>query len=314
MIDEKIRKLKQNIARVIVGKQEVVDLLLTGLLAGGHILINDVPGTGKTKLVKSLARSINASFKRIQFTPDLQPADITGMYYYNQKKGDFEFRPGPIMNNIILADEINRAVPRTQSSLLEAMQEKQVTIEGEYHRLKEPFMVIATQNPVELEGTFPLPEAQLDRFFMEVAMGYPDKNEEIKIMQRFKRKSPLSDLKPVIEAEDIISLRKKVQEIEISRVLLEYIRDLSRETRQEEKIELGISPRGSLFLMQAAQAYSFVTGRKYVLPDDIKFLFPYLARHRIKLKYEHQLTGEGRDEFIEEILTRVEVPAEDIDD
>ncbi|MFW6237782.1 MAG: AAA family ATPase [Halanaerobiales bacterium] len=302
-------KIRENIARVIVGKEEVVDLLLTALLAEGHVLIDDVPGTGKTKLVNTLARSLSAAFRRIQFTPDLQPADITGIYFYNRKQGDFQFRPGPIMNNIILADEINRAVPRTQSSLLEAMQERQVTIEGDEFKLEEPFMVIATQNPVEMEGTFPLPEAQLDRFLLRLKMGYPDRDEEIQIMKRFRREDPLESLEPVADKEEVLKLRQEAREVKIEEELLDYIGDLCRATREDERIELGVSPRGTLGLMRAVRAYAFVRGRDYVLPDDVKHLFPYIAGHRINLSHEFGMSG-SREEVIGEILASIEVPVE----
>ncbi|MFW5999812.1 MAG: AAA family ATPase [Halanaerobiaceae bacterium] len=304
-----IGKIKANIARVIVGKEEVVDLLLTALLAEGHVLIDDVPGTGKTKLVNTLARSLSADFRRIQFTPDLQPADITGIYFYNRKQGDFQFRPGPIMNNIILADEINRAVPRTQSSLLEAMQERQVTIEGNKFELEEPFMVIATQNPVEMEGTFPLPEAQLDRFLLRLKMGYPDRDEEIQIMKRFRREDPLESLEPVADKEEVLKLRREAREVKIEEELLGYIGDLCRATREDERIELGVSPRGTLGLMRAARAYALVRGRDYVLPDDVKHLFPYISGHRINLSHEFGMSG-SREEVIGEILASIEVPVE----
>ena len=309
-MNNKIDKIKENIAQVIVGKNEITELLLTALIAEGHVLLNDVPGTGKTKLAHSLACSIEADFKRIQFTPDLQPADITGLYYFDQKEGDFKFRSGPILNQIILADEINRAVPRTQASLLEAMEERQVTIEGNLFKLKEPFMVLATQNPVEMEGTFDLPEAQLDRFLFQIELGYPDAQEELTILQRFQKNDPLENLQAVSSTQDILALRKKRKEIKISEDLLNYIINLCRQTRQHKEIKLGVSPRGTLALMKAAQAYALIQNRDYVLPDDIKYLFPYIAVHRILLDFDSQVSAQNNKKVITDILEMVEVPVE----
>jgi MoxR-like ATPase len=309
-MDTRIERIEENISRVIVGNQEIIELLITTLLAEGHILLDDVPGMGKTKLANTLARSLNADFKRIQFTPDLQPADITGIYYYNQKLGEFTFRPGPLLANIILADEINRAVPRTQSSLLEAMEERQVTIEGEVYELEEPFMVIATQNPIELEGTFPLPEAQLDRFLFKVSIGYPESAEEVEIMKRFQKKDPLQELEPIVKREEILSLRAQVKNIIIAEELLYYIDSLCKATRNDERIKLGLSPRAALSLMKASQAYALIQGREYVLPDDIKYLFPYIAGHRLILAYDLEFTGIKQSEIIDTILEDVAVPVE----
>lgn len=305
-----IKKIKKNINRVIVGKDEVIELLITAILAEGHVLIDDVPGMGKTKLANSLARTLNADFKRIQFTPDLQPSDITGIYYYNQKASDFIFRPGPILSNIILADEINRAVPRTQSSLLEAMEERQISIEGDLFKIEEPFIVIATQNPIDLEGTFPLPEAQLDRFLLKLDMGYPSRSQEVSIMKRFQKDDPLEELESVVNAEDILNLRKEVKEVLISEELLYYITDLCIATREDESIKLGLSPRGALALMKASKAFAFVKDRDYVLPDDIKYLFPYVANHRIILGYDIGLGGARKKDIINNILEYVDVPVE----
>lgn len=309
-MEKTIKKIRDNISKVIVGKEKVIDLLITALLAGGHVLIDDVPGMGKTTLANSLARSLDADFKRIQFTPDLQPSDITGIYYFNQKLSDFTFRAGPIMSNIILADEINRAVPRTQSSLLEAMEERQVSIEGQIFKLEEPFIVIATQNPVEMEGTFPLPEAQLDRFLLKLNIGYPDRDQEVKIMERFQKNDPIEELKPIVKSEDIITLRQEVKNIKITKELLYYITDLCNATRQEKKIKLGVSPRGALALMKASKAYALIQDRDYVLPDDIKYLFPYIAAHRIILGYDTEISGVNREEIINYILKQVSVPVE----
>ena len=308
----KIQAVKDNIGKVIVGKEDVVDLLLTALLANGNCLIDDVPGVGKTKLANALARSIGVDFKRIQFTPDLQPADITGIYYYNQKEGDFKFRPGPVFTNILLADEINRAVPRTQSSLLEAMEEQPVRIEGTLFKLESPFLVIATQNPMELEGTFPLPEAQLDRFLLKIEMGYPTQAEEITILQRFKQEDPITELRPVLDGPSVLALREEVAKVKISSDLMEYIISLAHATREHPHIRLGLSPRGSLALMRAALAYAYIQGRDYVLPDDIKYLFPFAAGHRVILDYDSAYDGTNKEELLQEILQKVPVPVEDV--
>ena len=312
MSRKNIEKIKNNIAKVIVGKDEVVELLLTTLLANGHILIDDVPGMGKTKLANTLARSINSDFKRIQFTPDLQPSDITGIYFYNQKKSEFIFRKGPILSNIVLADEINRAVPRTQASLLEAMEERQLTVEGNLFKIKEPFMVIATQNPVELEGTFPLPEAQLDRFLMKIKIGYPDKDEENLILDRFKKNDPIEGLDSVIDKKEIITLREEVKKVKISDDLKDYIVSLNNYTRKNKNLKLGVSPRGSIALMNASLAYAYLKNRDYVLPDDIKYLYPYVVEHRIILSDESELQGISKKEIIRNTLNNIEVPVEGV--
>jgi len=270
-----------------------------------------VPGVGKTKLANTIARSIGVEFSRIQFTPDLQPADVTGIYYYNQKSGEFVFRPGPVMTNILLADEINRAVPRTQSSLLEAMEERQVTVEGDMYPLEEPFMVIATQNPIELEGTFPLPEAQLDRFLFKISLGYPSDRKEVDILRRFKHEDPLKELCAVVSAEEVIESRDVLERVSIDDDLLAYIVRLSEVSRKSEYLDLGLSPRASLLLMKASLAYAYIEGRDFVLPDDIKYLFPYVAEHRIVLSYEYETQDLNKSEIIDEILSTVEVPVED---
>ncbi len=309
---EQLQRLRKNINRVIVGKEEVTELLLTALLAPGNCLIDDVPGVGKTKLANALARSLGIDFKRIQFTPDLQPADITGIYFYNQKEGEFQFRPGPVFTNILLADEINRAVPRTQSSLLEAMEEQQVSIEGTIFPLAAPFMVIATQNPLELEGTFPLPEAQLDRFLLKIEMGYPSLEQEAQILARFKEADPLETLEPVLDEKAILQLREAVKQVRLSPDLMDYIARLSQATRESSDIRLGLSPRGSLALMRSALAYAYLQGRAYVLPDDLKYLFPYVASHRLILEYESEYAEDSKPELIRNILAQVPVPVEDV--
>lgn len=307
----KLKSLAENISRVIIGKEEVTELLLTALLARGHCLIDDVPGVGKTKLANSLARSLGLEFKRIQFTPDLQPADITGIYFYNQREGEFQFRPGPVFTNILLADEINRAVPRTQSSLLEAMEEQQVSIEGTIFRLASPFLVIATQNPLELEGTFPLPEAQLDRFLMKIEMGYPEAAEEVEILERFKQRDPMQELQPVLDGGALASLQEEAARVRMDKDLMKYIAELARATRENRHLRLGLSPRGSLALMRGSLAYAYLQGRDYVLPDDIKYLFPYVAGHRLILDYGSVHSESGKGELIQEILSQVPVPTED---
>ena len=312
MESKKIKQIKDNIAKVIVGKEKAVELLLTSLLANGHVLIDDVPGMGKTKLANTLARSLDSDFKRIQFTPDLQPSDITGLYFYNQKKSEFIFRKGPILTNILLADEINRAVPRTQASLLEAMEERQVTVEGDSFQVEEPFMVIATQNPIDLEGTFPLPEAQLDRFLLKFEMGYPKEEEEIEILNRFKKEDPIKNISPVLDKNNISKMRKEVKEITLSDDLIDYIVRLSRFSRRTKKLKLGISPRGSLALMKASMAYAYIKNRDYVLPDDIKFLYPFVVNHRLILSDESELQGIKKEEIIKDILHNVEVPVEGV--
>ncbi|MDI9441586.1 MAG: MoxR family ATPase [Firmicutes bacterium] len=312
MYREQLQQLRNNISQVIIGKEEVTELLLTALLARGNCLIDDVPGVGKTKLANALARSLGIEFKRIQFTPDLQPADITGIYFYNQKQGEFQFRSGPVFTNILLADEINRAVPRTQSSLLEAMEEQQVSIEGTIFSLPDPFMVIATQNPLELEGTFPLPEAQLDRFLLKIQMGYPTVEQEAQILARFKEEDPLTDLEPVLDGETILKLRKEVTKVHLSQDLMDYVARLAAATRENPHVRLGLSPRGSLALMRCALAYAYLQGRDYVLPDDLKYLFPYVASHRLILQYASVYGEENKLELVEEILAQVPVPVEDV--
>jgi MoxR-like ATPase len=303
-------RVKTNIKRVIVGKDDVIDLVMVALLSDGHILIEDVPGIGKTMLAKSIARSIGCEFRRIQFTPDVMPSDITGINFYNQKQGEFEFRPGPIIANIVLADEINRATPRTQSALLEAMEERQITVEGVTQQLPRPFLVLATQNPIELEGTFPLPEAQLDRFFMRIALGYPDEEEEEAILTRFEQESPLTELDAVVSAGELVRLASQVPQIYVEPSVRKYVVQLVQATRKHHSFELGASPRGSLALYKGSRALAAMRGRDYVLPDDVKFLAPYLLTHRAILSSQSRLRGGDASTVLHEVIESVPVPVE----
>lgn len=301
-------KIAENISRVIVGKEQTIELLLVGLLSEGHVLIEDVPGVAKTLLAKSLAKSIGGAFNRVQFTPDLLPADVTGFNVYDQKTGNFSFHPGPVITNILLADEINRTIPRTQSSLLECMEERQVTVDGKTHPLPAPFMVMATQNPIELEGTFPLPEAQLDRFLLKTRVGYPDPEEEVRILERFQESDPYQSLQAVAAPEDIASLQKIRRSIRVSQPIREYITDIVRRTRCDEAIQFGASPRASLGLMRAGQALAGLRGRDFVLPDDIKYLARPVLTHRLILSEEERLKGKSSDRFIKNLINQIPVP------
>lgn len=303
------QKTREAIGTVIVGKDQEIDLLLTALFSNGHVLLEDVPGTGKTMLAKTMAKTLGCSFKRIQFTPDLLPSDVIGINFFNQKTGDFEFRPGPIHTQVLLADEINRATPRTQSSLLEAMEERQVTVEGETLLLPSPFFVIATQNPVESQGTFPLPEAQLDRFIIKLSLGYPQLEEERRILRSFKQSQPLEALSPCLSAHEVIAIQQEVKQVHIQEEVETYLLKIVEYTRSNEQIEVGISPRGTLALMRASQAYAYVQGRDYVTPDDIQRLIIPVFAHRIILKLEAQLRISAED-VLHEILDTVPVPLE----
>ncbi|MTI47409.1 AAA family ATPase [Sporosalibacterium faouarense] len=311
-IQEMAGKIKRNIQQVIVGKDKVIDLMLTSILCSGHVLLEDVPGLGKTMLAKSLSKSVNSTFKRIQFTPDLLPSDVTGINVYNQKTGEFNFKKGPLMSQIVLADEINRATPRTQSSLLEAMEEHQVSVDGITYKLDEPFFVIATQNPVETGGTFPLPEAQLDRFFMQLSMEYPDFNEEMEILRRFRENNPFEDLKPVVNSEDIVEARKCFTDVFVDEEIMKYLLEIVRATREHEEIELGISPRGSMALFRGIQAYAAIQGRDYVLPDDVKELVRPIFIHRIILNGQAAVKGRNTIEVLDDIINSISTPVENL--
>ena len=304
-------RVKENVERVIVGKGEVVDLAIVALLCEGHLLVEDVPGIGKTMLAKSIARSLGCSFRRIQCTPDLLPSDVTGTYIYNQKTSDFEFRPGPIIAQVVLADEINRATPRTQSALLEAMQERQVTAEGETMPLPRPFMLLATQNPIELEGTFPLPEAQLDRFLLKISLGYPTAEDDRLILSRFRNTDPLEELAPVIPSGELLSMQAECREIYVAADVEDYIIRLIHATREHPSLQLGASPRAMLALYHTSQALAALRGRTFVIPDDVKYLVPFVLVHRIIPQIESHLRGQTAGEALSEVVDSVSVPVEE---
>jgi MoxR-like ATPase len=300
-----------NIGRVIVGKRDVIDLLLVALLCEGHVLIEDVPGIGKTMLARSVARTLDCSFRRIQFTPDLLPSDITGVSFFNQRNQEFEFRPGPIFSQVVLADEINRATPRTQSAMLECMEERQVSLEGETRPLPRPFLVLATQNPIELEGTFPLPEAQLDRFLLRLAIGYPSESDEKAIVRRFRTASPLDDLPAVVSQDELGAMQRLARQVHVADAIEDYIVRLVRASRLHPSIELGASPRATLALYRAAQALAGIQGRAYVLPDDVKRLVPAVLTHRLITSAQSRLRGRGPADVLTDILASVPVPVEE---
>jgi len=305
-------KLKENLSKVIIGKSETLSLTIIAFLCQGHILIEDVPGVGKTMLARSLAKSLGCSFKRIQFTPDMLPSDVTGVSIYNQNTREFEFRPGPLMAQVVLADEINRATPKTQSALLEAMEERQITVDGTTYGLPTPFIVLATQNPIEYEGTFPLPEAQLDRFLMRIDLGYTSLNDEIRILEQQKLIHPILKLEAVINTDEILFTQEAIKHIHVSLPVKRYIVEMVRETREHPDVYLGSSPRGSLGLYRAGQARAAFYGRDFVLPDDIKFLAPYILAHRIVVSPAARLTDVNATKIVREILDSLAVPGGDL--
>lgn len=306
--------IRGNISKVIVGKEDVIDLVLVTLFCSGHVLLEDVPGLGKTVLAKTLSKSVSCDFKRVQFTPDLLPSDLTGLSIYNQKEADFNFREGPLFTNIVLADEINRATPRTQSALLECMEERQITVEGTTRQLEAPFFVIATQNPLETQGTFPLPEAQMDRFFMRLSLGYPTKDQGVAILNRFESKQPLETLEPVTDAKVLLEVQDALNEILVSDDIKEYIIDVVEATRTSSKLSLGLSPRGSLALMRASRAHAALKGRDFVTPDDVKTVAVAVSAHRIMLKGHALSSGtSGSVQAMEEILSSVKAPTEEVE-
>lgn len=303
-----VHRVRENVSKVIVDKENIIDLALICLVAGGHMLLEDVPGTGKTVFARALSASVDCKFRRIQFTPDLLPSDVTGINFYNQKEANFTFRPGPIFSNIVLADEINRATPRTQSAMLECMEERQVTIDGDTRKLPAPFLVIATQNPVEIQGTFPLPEAQLDRFLLKTSMGYPDTQAGVNILKRFKENNPLIELKAVISSEELCEASRIYSQVKVSDDILEYIAKLAEASRKHPGVHLGVSPRGTLALLKAVQVYALLKERSFVIPDDIKALAVPVLAHRIIPK---GLSGENvnaGEKVINDILQQTVVP------
>ncbi len=305
-------RVMENLEKVIVGKRQPIELIIIGLLCQGHLLIEDVPGVGKTMLARSLARSMGSSFSRIQFTPDMLPSDVTGVSIFNQENRQFEFRAGPIMAQVVLADEINRATPKTQSALLEAMEERQITVDGITHSLPRPFMVLATQNPIEYEGTFPLPEAQLDRFLLRVRLGYPNLMDEIRVLERQQLRHPIEDLQPVISTEELREVQEAIKTVFVAQPVKRYLVELTRQTRDHSDIYLGASPRGSLGLFRAGQARAAMGGRDYVLPDDIKALAVPVLAHRMVVSPSARLKNLTADKIVQEILSNLPVPGGDL--
>ena len=309
-IQQLANDLRESVQRVVVGKSDVIDLAIIAVICRGHVLVEDVPGIGKTTMAKALAQSLGCTFSRIQFTPDLMPTDVLGVNFYNQKTGDFEFRAGPIFSQVILADEINRATPRTQSAMLEAMQERQVTADGQTRRLSEPFLVLATQNPIELEGTFPLPEAQLDRFMIRIKLGYPSAEEESDILQRFERDTTLPDLDAVTGAKELREMQRLVTTVRVEDIIRDYIVELVQSTRRNDGLTLGASPRAALALYKTAQARAALDGRDFVTPDDVKALAETTLAHRVILTSNSRLRGRTAEQIVAETLSRVPAPIE----
>ena len=303
-------RLRDSVQRVIVGKNMAIDLAIISLLCKGHVLVEDVPGIGKTTLAKALAQSLGCTFKRIQFTPDLMPTDVLGVNFYNQKSGEFEYRPGPIFSQVLLADEINRATPRTQSALLEAMQERQATVDGETRSLPKPFLVMATQNPIEMEGTFPLPEAQLDRFMLRIDLGYPTPEEESDILLRFERDTVLQDLEPATTAEELGRFQEAVTRVRVDDTVRMYVVAIAQSSRENSGLVLGASPRAALALYKTSQARAALDGRDFVTPDDVKGMAPYVLPHRLVLTSNSRLRGRSADQIVREVLNSIPVPIE----
>ena len=306
-MNEIILKLKENIKKVIVGKDEVIELVLAGMFSGGHILLEDVPGTGKTQLSKAVAKSVGGDYKRIQFTPDLLPSDVCGVNYFDRKTSEFVFKQGAVFTNVLLADEINRATPRTQSSLLECMEEKQVSVDGVTYKLDEPFFVLATQNPVETAGTFPLPEAQLDRFMLKLSIGYPDNEAERTIIDTYIAENPQQHLQAVCSCEDIVETREKIKDVFMHDSIKQYILDIAQRTRESREIEMGISTRGVIAMVNVARAYAFVSGRDYVTADDVYYLAKYVFAHRIKTGFDSEVDS---TDVIKKVLSEINAPTE----
>ncbi|OMF09934.1 magnesium chelatase [Paenibacillus amylolyticus] len=306
------QQLMDHVGKVIVGKEHTIELVMTAIIASGHVLLEDVPGTGKTMLAKSVASSLDCTFQRIQFTPDLLPSDLTGIHFFNQKEGDFEFRPGPLFANLVLADEINRATPRTQSSLLECMEERQISIDGSTRELERPFIVIATQNPVDNQGTFPLPEAQMDRFMMKIRMGYPSSEESVEILRRTVASRSVDDLSAVISREELLKAQDTYKTVQINEDLLRYIIQLTEATRQHPELSLGVSPRGAQALLKASQAWAALHGRDFVLPDDIKVLAEPVLAHRLVFRNRIRQQEGLAERIIQELLNQTEVPTENL--
>lgn len=311
-VRDTVQRVLEAARTVVVGQERALEMLLVALLVEGHVLLEDVPGVGKTLMARTLARCLGCSFGRLQFTPDLLPSDVTGLSYFNQRTQEFEFRPGPIFTNVLLADEINRATPRTQSALLESMEERQVTVEGETRQLTRPFIVLATQNPVELEGTFPLPEAQLDRFLMRVSVGYPSVEEERAILRRFRERSPLAGVIPVVGTEELLALQAATRRVHVGEAVEEYLVTLVRATRGHDLLDLGASPRASLALYHAVQALAAIRGREFALPDDVKHLAPAVLGHRLLPTSQARLRGRGANAVVETLLNELPVPVEDV--
>lgn len=307
-MQQQIQAVIENIEKVMIGKREIAELSIVALLAGGHVLLEDVPGVGKTMMVRSLAKSVGANFKRIQFTPDLLPSDVIGVSIYNPKTLQFEFRPGPIVGNIILADEINRTSPKTQAALLEAMEEASITIDGETLDISKPFFVMATQNPIEYEGTYPLPEAQLDRFLLKIKMGYPTAQQEIEVLRRAENRQPIQEIEAVMSVEELLKLQQYVRQVYVEDGVKSYIVDIARATRNHPNVYLGASPRASIALMKAAQAYAFMQNRDFVKPDDIKYLAPFVFGHRLILAPEARYEGVQSEDVIKEVIQQIYVP------